>query len=140
MIIRATFNSEGFPTGFYPENVWPTNYPSDTVEITEDQYRNFTENQGLRKYVNGRVVQYSPPSPSPTPIITYKGDVWRRVTEEQANQLDTEISKLGVRERNLWSDSLHLDHSDPFFLMLRDAMIQQWGITETDRVLAASEG
>lgn len=74
------------------------------------------------------------------PVVTYKGDVWRRVTVEQANQLDTEIQKLGVRERNLWSDSLHLDHSDPFFIMLREEMLSQWGQAETDRILAPSEG
>ena len=67
MIIRATFDSNGFVTGFYPEDIWPTGYPENAVEITEDQYAELLEYQGLRRYVDGEVVEYMPPPPPITP-------------------------------------------------------------------------
>lgn len=62
MKIRATFDDDGRPIGFYPEDVWPKNYPEDAVEITPEQYHEFLNNQGHRAYVNGEVVECEPPN------------------------------------------------------------------------------
>ena len=67
MIIRATFDSDGLVTGFYPEDIWPSGYPDNAVEITEEQYTELLEYQGLRRYVDGEVVEYTPPKPPVTP-------------------------------------------------------------------------
>lgn len=65
MIIRAEFDGEGFPLGFYPEDIWVSGYPEKAVEITEAQYCELLEFQGLRKLINGEVVEYTPPTPDP---------------------------------------------------------------------------
>lgn len=66
IIVRATFNENGFPTGFYPSDVWPEGYPANAVEITLDQWQEFLNFQGARKFVDGQIVEYSPPPPVPT--------------------------------------------------------------------------
>ncbi|WP_036567660.1 hypothetical protein [Brucella rhizosphaerae] len=65
MIIRATFDENGFVTGFYPDDVWPEGYPVECVEITQDQYGELLEFQGLRKWNGSRVIEYTPPIPDP---------------------------------------------------------------------------
>ncbi|MFC4624244.1 hypothetical protein ACFO1V_03210 [Daeguia caeni] len=66
-VYRATFTTDGIPTGFYPSDVWPTGYPENAVEITEDQYTELLEYQGMRRYIDGEVVAYAPPPPPITP-------------------------------------------------------------------------
>jgi len=66
MTIRATFNGDGFVTGFYPSGIVGDNYPEDTVEISTEQYQDLLTYQGLRRYVDGKIVEYTPPAPVPT--------------------------------------------------------------------------
>lgn len=62
-IFRATFDVEGFPIGFYPDDIWPVGYPDDAIEISEAQWFEFISNPGRRKFFNGTVVEYVPPVP-----------------------------------------------------------------------------
>ncbi|HEX2753706.1 MAG TPA: hypothetical protein VHP34_11500 [Alphaproteobacteria bacterium] len=66
-IFRATFDVEGFPTGFYPDDIWPSGYPAEAVEVSEAQWLEFISNAGLRKWADGQVVEHVP-TPS-TPVI-----------------------------------------------------------------------
>jgi hypothetical protein len=50
----ATFDPDGWPTGFYPSDVWPEP-PEGAVEISAVQYRELL--QGNRKLVGGKVVE-----------------------------------------------------------------------------------
>jgi hypothetical protein len=60
----ATFDGDGFPTGFFPDDVWPEDKrPTAAVELTEAQYIEFIEHQGQRKFVDGQVVAYTPLEP-----------------------------------------------------------------------------
>lgn len=88
----AKFDAEGFPQGFYAEEVHgarmrpvygqkpeptaeepnplppvigvepnpETLIPADAVEITDEAWMEFLNNQGLRKWVDGSVVEYAP--------------------------------------------------------------------------------
>lgn len=80
----------------------------------------------------------APALPGP-PVITYKADVWRRSSAEQAAAIDTELTKLDVRMRRLWDDAQYLDHSTEEFLLLRTTMIGAFGQAEADRILAPSD-
>lgn len=86
-------------------------------------------------WVQTWTVQQLPPSP---PAVTYKADVWRRATSEQAAIIDTELTKLDVRMRRLWDDASYLDHSTPEFDLLRGTMLTAFGEEETNRILAPS--
>ncbi|MDQ0996860.1 hypothetical protein QFZ34_002042 [Phyllobacterium ifriqiyense] len=93
----AVFTDEGFPAGFYIEELHGTRMrpiygpvpeptedepnpvapiigeepnpdcliPSDAIPITEQQWRAFINNNGLRKWQDGHVVPYEPPTPKP---------------------------------------------------------------------------
>jgi len=58
--IRATFSDEGVPTGFYPSDIWPTDFPAHAVIITEQQWTELLGNPGTRKFINGKVVEFAP--------------------------------------------------------------------------------
>ncbi|MCA2377588.1 hypothetical protein ATU3C_12590 [Agrobacterium genomosp. 3 str. RTP8] len=62
---------DGFPKGFYSEELHGENIPAEAVEITDDQWLELINNQGMRRFVNGEVVEYSPPvEPVPPSPIT----------------------------------------------------------------------
>ena len=65
MIYRATFDTDGLPTGFYPDDIWPDGYPADAIEISEDHYREFLEFAGRRRWDGSRPVAYEPVEPEP---------------------------------------------------------------------------
>ena len=69
--IFATFDDDGFPTGFYSTILFGDEYPDDAIEITNEQWLEFINNSGRRKWVDGEVVEYSPPiEPTPPSPIT----------------------------------------------------------------------
>lgn len=76
--------------------------------------------------------------PPPPPGITYKADVWRRVTDTQAAVLDTELTKLNVRSRRMWDDATYLSHDADEFQLLYQTMTTAFGKSEADRILAPS--
>ena len=66
IIVRATFNEDGFPTAFYSSDIWPEGYPETAVEITVEQWNECLEHMGRRKLVDGQLVEYTPPPAVPT--------------------------------------------------------------------------
>lgn len=67
MRIRATFDAEGRAKGFYPDAVWPDNYPADAVEITQAQYDALLSSDAWR-YMDGDLVKVEPePETAPIP-------------------------------------------------------------------------
>jgi hypothetical protein len=57
----ATFNDDGFPTAFYRADVNDlTVCPPDAVTITNEQWLEFINNPGRRKFVGGDVVECFP--------------------------------------------------------------------------------
>lgn len=72
----AVFTEEGFPAGFYAEDVHGPRMvndiqnpdcliPLEAIEITECQWQEFINNSGYRKWINGDVAAYEPPAPEP---------------------------------------------------------------------------
>jgi hypothetical protein len=53
----ATFNEDGYPTGFYPDDVWPEDKrPAEAIEISAEQQRLFQTNMGYAIWQDGDVV------------------------------------------------------------------------------------
>lgn len=69
MDIRVTVDSDGFPTAFYPSDVWPSGYPDSAFAISREQWTDCIENQGLRKWDGSNFVVYNPPDPGPLPSV-----------------------------------------------------------------------
>lgn len=55
----GTFDADGYPTGFYPSDIWPTP-PDDAVEITKLQWQRLLQGDAI--FVDGKV-QDAPPKP-----------------------------------------------------------------------------
>lgn len=64
--IFATLNENGTPSGFYPSDIWPIP-PEDAVEISPDDWREFLDYQGQRRWDGQRVVEFTPTPPAPAP-------------------------------------------------------------------------
>jgi hypothetical protein len=62
----AVFDAEGLPAAFYSRDVHGDSVPAEAVEITDEQWQEFLDHQGLRRWLDGEVVTYDPPPPAPT--------------------------------------------------------------------------
>ncbi len=67
MVIKATFNNEGFPTGFYDTEIHGEKVPDAAVEISANQWEDLIRNPGLRRWDGEKVVGYAPPVIELTP-------------------------------------------------------------------------
>nr|WP_278437041.1 DUF4376 domain-containing protein [Brucella anthropi] len=63
MTIYAKVDSQGFPTAFFDTSFHDYDVPSDTIEITKAQHEELLSSQGLRRLVNGKVIEFTPPPP-----------------------------------------------------------------------------
>lgn len=63
----AVFDHQGLPTAFYAVgDVWPIEkVPPEAFEITEDQWQEFIDNPGRRRWADGEVAPYEPPPVEP---------------------------------------------------------------------------
>lgn len=105
----------------------PTPGPNQTVREGDP-----TEQNG--KWVQTWVVENAP-RPS---YFTFKGDIWRRVTEDEARELDEDLTALPVRLRRLWDDSAQINHDDEYGQILIQTMTDRWGAERVAIVMAPS--
>ena len=70
----ALFDDAGFPIAFFTPEINVGAIPPDAVEITEEQWREFLENPGFRKWVDGEIV-VAEPSPRPPTITDYENAI-----------------------------------------------------------------
>lgn len=68
-MIKAFFSNEGFPRGFYSDEIHGENIPDGAIEITHEQWKEFIDNVGFRIWDNGHVLIYQPPTPEPVPTF-----------------------------------------------------------------------
>ena len=57
---KAKFNAEGFPVAFYDTEINKV-VPSDAVFITDEQWKEFLDNAGKRRWDGEKVVEYTAP-------------------------------------------------------------------------------
>lgn len=58
----AIFDADGRPTGFYSRDINPV-IPRDAIQITDAQWQEFIDNNGLRMWDGERVTKLPPPPP-----------------------------------------------------------------------------
>lgn len=109
--IRATFSDEGFPTGFYPSDIWSVGYPETAIEITESQYSELLRNQGTRKFVNDEVVEFTPPPIDPVTVLPAV-TLWERMTDAEAEQVNAAMATHPFRTRQIFTtaNTFRSDH------------------------------
>ncbi|MND96873.1 hypothetical protein D3C80_891760 [compost metagenome] len=88
--------------------------PQEAVEITTDQWNEFLDNQGARRWVDGKVVEYTPPTPEPEPVVTVLPAVtlWERLTEAEADQVNEVMATQSFRTRKIFetANTFRSDH------------------------------
>ncbi len=77
--IFAIFDESGLPKGFYPTDVWP-NTPAGAVEISHDDWLEFLDYQGQRRWDGKQVVEYSAP-PVSAPVAEATTEILALVEE-----------------------------------------------------------
>jgi len=75
MKINALFDKDGFPVSFFPDVIEYKNIPDNAVSISEDQWREFIEHAGQRKWENGEVVMTSR---KPEHVLTLLNSIFSR--------------------------------------------------------------
>ena len=78
------------------------------------------------------------PLPTATPVITYKADIYRRCSDEEADAIEMALAAAPVRKRRLFESALHLDHSDEAFAFAQEALVEMFGERRASELLAAS--
>ncbi|MDV2988139.1 UNVERIFIED_CONTAM: hypothetical protein Q9R58_27950 [Methylobacteriaceae bacterium AG10] len=116
----------------------PTYVPGEhEIACTPEQY---AEPRGWA-LIDG-ALQAVPIAPDPVaaqqPVITFKADIWRRCTDEEAASIDEALKAAPIRQRRLFEDAQYLDHADEAFAFARTALVELFGETRAAELLAAS--
>ena len=72
-------------------------------------------------------------------LFTYKADIWRRATDEEAVTLDAALKAAPLRLQRLFDGATRLVHDDPDFGSLKVGIAQAVGQARADELLAPSE-
>lgn len=108
------FDAEGFPTAFFSTYVHGGAIPPEAVRITEDQWFDFINNNGMRRWQGDKVVEYTPPITEPEPVVTILPAVtlWERLTEDEADQVNEAMATQPVRTQRIFTtaNTFRSDH------------------------------
>ncbi|MFK5639508.1 hypothetical protein ACI50E_16850 [Brucella sp. ZJ1_1] len=107
----AMFDEAGLPTAFYCEEIHGDSIPVGVIEITEDQWLEFVDNPGQRRWDSGAVVEYSPPQVEPVTVLP-SITLWERLTEAEAEQVDAVMATQPLRTRQIFltANTFRSDH------------------------------
>lgn len=110
----AILDTDGLPLAFYAEEIHGDAIPSEAIEISDEQWREFINNSGRRKWLNGQVVEYTPPPiEHPEPVIEVPSvTLWERLTEAEAEQVSTAMATQPFRTRQMFltANTFRSDH------------------------------
>lgn len=107
------------------------------IACTPEQYES-----PKRWALDGGELHAAEPEPEPVPatpsLITYKADIYRRCTDEEADAIEMALASASVRKRRLFESALHLDHTDEAFAFVEEALVGMFGKKRAGELLAAS--
>ncbi len=75
----------------------------------------------------------SGPAPNLTRIS--KADLWRRLTDEEAELLDAALQAAPVRLRRVFEAAQYMDVNDPDYAALRSGIVEALGAVRAEEVL-----
>lgn len=89
----AVFDAQGFPKSFYTPEVH-TNIPKKAIKITDEQWLEFINNQGQRKwdFDKNDVVVYEPPPPTPEEL---KAQIQKQLLNLEKQRVNDVCSQYG---------------------------------------------
>lgn len=113
-MIYAKFDNDGFPIGFWIEEAYDKPeeiIPTDAIVISEVRHLEFIENAGGRRFIDGEIVVFEPPSVTPV-IVIFAVDLWSRMTNGEADQVGAAMAEQPFRIRKIFetANSYRSDH------------------------------
>ena len=129
---------DGFPTAFYDRDLHGDNIPADAIEITDEQWLELINNQGMRRFVNGQVVPYTPPAEPAPPYRISKTTPWYRMTPEEARIMDAVMSETDAQMKQIYMAAQYLSSGDPLWQTLHQLIADNLtgGATRANQLLA----
>jgi hypothetical protein len=146
MPVYAKFDEVGLPLGFWPDDIFPDGddgerhsaIPVDAIKITRQQWQAFLNNNGARRWEDGHVVPFEPPPLPEAPVVLYPADLWRRTTDDEAEQIEGAMNAQSARLRNLFRTAQTYQSDDPLWPVLHEAAVQLFGEDRAAELLAPS--
>jgi len=134
----AMFDESGFPTAFYWQDNHTPEVPVGAIEITDEQWLEFIDNTGFRKWENGRVVEYEPPTPEPQPVVTILPAVtlWERLTEAEADQVNEAMATQPFRTRKIFETAATFRSDHELWPLLEQIANQLFGEARASEILS----
>ncbi len=96
----------------------------------------------LKVLRGGEIVELSAEEfgPLPPTLVAHtrlpKAELWRRLTEEEADLLDAALTAAPLRLRRIYEAASYLDTTDDDYSVLRDGIVAALGEARTVEVLA----
>jgi hypothetical protein len=112
--------------------------PNGRVILMVESGRIMVHRKGV-KTLEGEEVYYHTDTLELVNVITYKADIWRRVTEDEAETLYNAIEALPIKDKMVFKEASYLDHFHEEFSLVENNMITLFGETRTAELLAPSE-
>jgi len=145
MSIYATFDHNGIATSFYASEIWgklgqpECKIPKGAVEITDAQWAELLSNPGARKFVNGEVLEYTPPIPEPEPVVIVLPAVtlWERLTEDEADQVHDAMATQPVRTQRIFTTANTFRSDHELWPLLEQIANQLFGAERAAELLAS---
>jgi len=142
----ALFDDEGVRRGSWRDDIYPPEddgsrnrvIPAEAIEIREDQWIELINNEGLRRWQDGKVVAWVPPEPEPGPVVLYPADLWRRTTDDEAEQIEAAMNVQSARLRNLFRTAQTYQSDDPLWSALLGVAVELFGEARAAELLAPS--
>ncbi len=101
----AIFDEQGFPKAFYDDQIH-TDIPKEAIQITEQQWLEFVNNQGKRKWDFDEkvVVVYEPPPPSLNELKAQKQKELLRLEKQRLNDILDQYSYNGLADVQFYAN------------------------------------
>jgi len=136
----AVFDENGFPKAFYDKAIHGDNIPAEAIEITEEQWQEFINNQGRRKwdFENKRVVEYTPPPPSFEEVKERANSLRKSKVSSLLSQTDYVLLKLQEAQIEGDTDRYNALLQQYSGVLAQRQAIRQWNDEIEQRIQNAS--
>ncbi|QWK79083.1 hypothetical protein [Ochrobactrum sp. BTU1] len=137
--IYVVFNSDGILSATYHSAAYddPASIiPANAIEIAEDIWRDLYDNQSYRRYVDGLIVEYTPPHTEPVTILPAV-TLWERTTATEAAQIEAAMEAQDPRSRNIFRAAQTFRSDHELWPLLEQLATQLFGEERAAELLAA---
>lgn len=120
-------------------------YPAHTTQIVppapvEGNMRVFIDGSWNYKLIDGDSEPTPDPQDVPAPVvIVYPVDLWYRLTDEEAEQVESAMSTQSIRVQNIFKFASSYRSDNEFWTLLNEFAIQLFGEERAGEILAPSE-